>query len=307
MNALFEDALTLSVLGSGSKGNTTYIGNGRHGVLVDCGLSTKQILLRMESIGLAGAPIDAVLITHEHSDHVGSARVLSKRLHKIYGHDIPFYMTDGTHSRLQPKVMPSRITIIDPGAQFAVGSLTVEAFAIPHDTPSPVAYAVEFMGVRAGVITDLGRSTTLVEQQLREMDIAVLEFNHDLTMLLEGEYPWPLKQRIHGSHGHLSNTQGADLLAKAMSERLKHVVLSHLSDENNTPEKAWSKAMSVITAAGREDVTLHLARQDKALQPLQLFASDTPRPPTARPAPRDTVLPATLPEAPKQLQSSLFL
>jgi len=305
MNALFEDALTLSVLGSGSKGNTTYIGNGRHGVLVDCGLSTKQILLRMESIGLAGAPIDAVLITHEHSDHVGSARVLSKRLHKIYARDIPFYMTDGTHSRLQPKVTPSHITIIDPGQVFAVGSLTVEAFAIPHDTPSPVAYAVEFMGVRAGVITDLGRSTTLVEQQLREMDIAVLEFNHDLTMLMEGEYPWSLKQRIHGSHGHLSNAQSADLLAAALNERLKYLVLSHLSEENNTPEKAWTQALSVLTAAGREDVELHLARQDTALQPLSVQAKKLAHTPAVT-ASRTQALPPQVIDTPEQVQTSLF-
>jgi len=236
----------MCVLASGSAGNCTYIGDGHAGVLVDCGPSTKQILKRMEASGLGDAPIDAVLITHEHGDHVGAAGVLSRRLKKITGRHIPFFMTAGTRGNLKPQVTPERVELIEAGQTFKVGHLEVEAFRVPHDTPDPVAYRVCASGTWAGVITDLGRPTQLVAEKLRSMDMAVLEFNHDVDMLLDGPYPWPLKQRIRSSHGHLSNVQAATLLDEGLGAGLEHLVLAHLSEENNAPKRALAAAMGVL-------------------------------------------------------------
>ena len=264
MSALFHQNVVVAVLGSGSRGNCTYVGDGRSGVLIDCGLSTRQVMVRLETLGLADAPIDAVLITHEHADHVGAAAILDRALQKRSGAAVPFFMTPGTAESLHPKVVPSRIEKIASGAPFRLGSVRVEPVSIPHDTLDPVAYCVELGPTRVGVITDLGRSTRLVEQKLASLDIAVLEFNHDVQLLLDGSYPWALKQRIRGPHGHLSNDQAAELLTRGASSRLSHVVLAHLSDENNRPDHALRAADRALMQAGRREVTVHLGRQDVA-------------------------------------------
>ena len=229
MNALFHHDTVVAVLGSGSRGNCTYIGDGRRGVLVDCGLSTRQITRRMADVGLEGAPIDAVFVTHEHADHVAAAGVLDRALFKRTGARVPFYMTHGTARGLNPKVRPTRIEELRAGSTVALGPLRISAHAVPHDTREPVGFAVQTPGARVGVITDLGRSTRLVEQVLSTLDVAVLEFNHDPQMLRDGPYPWQLKQRIRSPHGHLSNEQAAGLLTRGVSERLRHVVLPQLA------------------------------------------------------------------------------
>lgn len=282
MPALFHDQLTVAVLASGSRGNCTYIGDGRTGVLVDCGISTKQVLLRMEQIGLGGAPISGVFITHEHSDHVAAARVLDARLFKETGVRTPFYMTQGTMGRLSTRVMPQRIERIIPGRALRLGSLTIEPTAVPHDGVDPVAYAVQSGNARAGVITDLGRSTRLIERKLASLDVAVLEFNHDHDMLMQGDYPWQLKQRIRGSHGHLSNAQSAELLTRAASAgRLKEVLLAHLSDENNTPTRALQSADEAVMNSKRRDIRLHVGKQREPLAPVY---ADVPLDAVQRPA-----------------------
>ena len=283
MLPLFHDALIVCVLASGSKGNCTYIGNGRHGVLIDCGISARQVLLRLDAVGLADAPIDAVLVTHEHSDHVGGARVLFNRLEKTRGRRVPFYMTAGTLRALSERRRPAEAHPIRPGHTLPVGSLTVEAFTVPHDTRDPVGYAVDAGGARAGVITDLGRSTRLVERTLASLDAAVVEFNHDTEMLLDGPYPWRLKQRIRSHHGHLSNHQAHQLLARAARPGvLKHVILGHLSEENNRPEKAWEAAEAALHTAKRRDVAVHLAHQVEPCGPLEVPVAP-PEPSTASP------------------------
>ncbi|MCO4746571.1 MAG: MBL fold metallo-hydrolase [Proteobacteria bacterium] len=306
MTALFHDRLIVAVLASGSRGNCTYIGDGRTGVLVDCGISTKQILLRMEQIGLADAPISGVFITHEHSDHVAAARVLDDRIFKRDGHRIPFHMTMGTHQRLSDRVRPQNVQRVTPGRSFRLGSLTVEPTAVPHDGVDPVAYAFESGGARAGVITDLGRSTKLVEAKLASLDVAVLEFNHDVEMLMEGSYPWQLKQRIRSSHGHLSNAQSAELLTRAASAgRLREVMLAHLSDENNRPERALLAADAAVSRARRSDIRLHVGKQREPLAPV---TADVPleavqrRPRPARVSPK--IRPTSA--APTADQMSLF-
>ena len=271
IHPLQDPSFELVVLASGSKGNCTYIGNGETGVLVDCGISTKQILQRMEAVGLGDAPLDAVLITHEHVDHVGSARILDDRIAKLRGRRIPFFMTAGTASGLNEKVVPQGVELIEAGETFSFGALDIDAIPIPHDTRDPVAYRVGFDGRWAGVITDLGKSTGLIEQKLATMSVAVLEFNHDVDLLLEGSYPWHLKQRIRSSHGHLSNAQAASMLESALSGSLRQVILAHLSEENNRPACALNAANRVLYEQGaQDDVGILVAEQGRPLAPITI-------------------------------------
>lgn len=267
MNLPLCGDLLLATLASGSRGNCTYIGDERRGVLVDCGLSAKQVLARLDTIGLGGARIDAVLVTHEHTDHVGGMGVLDRKLSARQGEPVPFFLTSGTADSVLPKLMPQRPIRVEAGATLDLGPWRLEAHRVPHDTLDPVAWAVERQGVRAGVITDLGHAPRLLSRLLHGLDLAVLEFNHDLTMLLDGPYPWPLKQRIRGRHGHLSNEDAARLLAEVTpGARLRHVVLGHLSEENNRPELAVNAALQAVAGS---PITVHVARQDGPLTPLR--------------------------------------
>ncbi|NOY25452.1 MAG: MBL fold metallo-hydrolase, partial [Oligoflexia bacterium] len=262
---LFARQVQVAVLASGSGGNCTYVGDGHAGVLVDCGISARQVLLRLDAVGLGDAPLDAVLITHEHIDHVGAARVLCDKLRKKIGHFVPFLMTRGTHSALKPGVVPAAIEHIDAGTTVQLKHLTLDPFRIPHDVVDPVAWRIQLGGHHVAVITDLGRPTTLVQAKLKSLSIAVLEFNHDFEMLMAGSYPWPLKQRIRSSHGHLSNHQAAELLGVGIGEDLRELVLAHLSEQNNAPARALSAASAVLAEQGVADrVGLHLGMPRQA-------------------------------------------
>ncbi|MEL6346701.1 MAG: MBL fold metallo-hydrolase [Myxococcota bacterium] len=275
MLSLFSRDLTVVTLGSGSKGNCTYIGDSHAGVLIDCGISTKQILARLDKAGLAGAPINGVLITHEHSDHVGAARILCNKLKKTTGQPVPFYMTRGTRSRLFSKVVPSAIEYVHAGEPFQIGHLTIDPFPVPHDTCDPVGYRVRSGGVWAGVVTDLGKPTHLVARKLRSLSVAVLEFNHDLEMLLGGPYPWPLKQRVRGSHGHLSNAQASQLLSDALPDsRLQHIVLAHLSEKNNQPQKAYTAAARTLQAHHADHIAITVGQQREPIRPISVRIDD---------------------------------
>lgn len=217
-------------------------------------------------MGLEGAPINAVLVTHEHSDHAGACRILCNRLEKLRGEPVPFYMTAGTRAALKESMVPAHYTPCVAGETFRVGHLVVDPFRVPHDVQDPVAYRVGLGERWVGVVTDLGRPTSLVSEKLRTLSIAVLEFNHDLEMLLDGPYAWPVKQRIRSSHGHLSNDQAGELLAESVGDALEHLVLAHLSEENNHPDKALKRAAQALHAAGADErVMVHIAQQDAAL------------------------------------------
>jgi phosphoribosyl 1,2-cyclic phosphodiesterase len=297
---LHHEGTVVATLASGSRGNCTYVGNERRGVLVDCGVSTRQVLLRLAAIGLGEARIDAVLLTHEHADHVGAARVLDLRLEQRQGAPVPFFASRGTTVGLDARCRPRALVEARAGQVFRVGNFTVEPYTVPHDTRDPLSYLVgTAAGTNVGVITDLGRSTHLVERQLARMDVVVLEFNHDVEMLLDGSYPWSLKQRVKGPHGHLSNEQAAEMLRAAASDRLRHVVLAHLSEENNTPDRAVEVAEGALRdllgrGVGREGVLVHVAAQDRPLDPIRVTAPApalrTRRlPPPFRPRPRSSL------------------
>lgn len=268
--SLFSRDVIVCALSSGSAGNCTYVGDGHAGVLIDCGLATRQIMSRMEAVGLADAPIDAVLLTHEHADHVGAAGVLSRALARR-GRPVPFYATAGTAEGMDVRCLPDGLELIEAGRSFRVRHLLVDPLPVPHDTRDPVAYRVTAGDVPVAVITDLGRPTALVARALRDCHVAVLEFNHDEDMLWDGPYPLYLKQRIRGNHGHLSNGQAAALLGEGLGGSLRHLVLAHLSKENNTPAKALRAAGSLLEVAGAAGrVQVQVARQDDPLPAIRV-------------------------------------
>lgn len=285
--SLFRREITVCSLSSGSAGNATWVGDRHAGVLIDCGLSTKKIMEGLQEKGLGDVPIDAVLVTHEHSDHVGSAGVLARHLAKKRG-PVPFYMTRSTFQAAHPNSRPDGLEPIVAGEPFRVRHLRIEPIPVPHDAADPVAYRIQIGDVSVGIITDLGKPTALVGQHMKQCDVLLLEFNHDEELLLEGPYPLALKQRIRGSHGHLSNRQAQQLLSMGLGSRLKHLVLSHLSDENNRADLALSAAMDTLKEAGvpinlkeahsgqnREGgVTIQVARQRVGLPPFRVEARE---------------------------------
>lgn len=275
MPPLRSHGLHLVNLASGSRGNCTWVGDGTHGVLIDCGISARQIHTRLEALGLSGAPIDAVLVTHEHSDHVAAAAILERRFLRE-GRRVPFLMTPGTHAALPDKVRPQNVHEVPPGSRIPWLGGWLESWPVPHDTISPVCWVVERQERRAGVLTDLGHAPRLVERVLASLDLAIVEFNHDEEMLLDGPYPWPLKQRVRGRHGHLSNHAAATLLQRAAAAgRLSDVLLGHLSQHNNTAELAHRAAEEAVHASGAS-VRLHLAQQDTPTPPVQATSSAAP-------------------------------
>jgi phosphoribosyl 1,2-cyclic phosphodiesterase len=266
MPGLFSRPVTVASLASGSSGNCTYVGDSHAGLLIDCGISARQVQRRWEELGGA-PPVDAILLTHEHDDHVGAAGVIGRKL------KVPFYLTRGTLRNMKPQCTPEATELVEPGQRFRVRHLELEAFTIPHDVADPVAWKVRVGDVSVAVVTDLGRPTALVARQIREVDVLVLEFNHDERLLMEGRYPWALKQRIRSNHGHLSNTQAAQLLTEGYTPRLKHLVLAHLSEENNSPALALREARRALEMLGAEHVQVHVATQGRATGPIQVTSN----------------------------------
>lgn len=226
--------LRVCTLASGSSGNATYIGTKDEGVLIDAGISARQAVKLLASIGVEIEQIQGVLVTHEHKDHVAGLEVLTRR------HDLPVYCTEKTGSHLEDvlDIAAERCRCFSAGETLTVGELKVESFSLSHDAADPVGYVINHKDTRVGVVTDTGVLTSKIRKALRHCQALVLEANHDLEMLQKGRYPYPLKQRILSAVGHLSNKDaGAGLLALA-SDETKHVVLAHLSAENNRADLA---------------------------------------------------------------------
>jgi len=222
-------------LGSGSKGNCLVAEAAGSRVLLDCGLSPRETERRLARLGLAPADLDAILVTHEHDDHVGHAYPFGAQ------HRLPVYLTAGTR-RAQEAAGKSaagvELRLIEGREPFAVGAIEVQPFTVPHDAREPVQFVLGDGARRLGVLTDLGTSTAHVEQTLSGCDALVLETNHDLDLLWSGDYPKWLKERIGGPFGHLDNSASGRLLAALDRSRLKHVIAAHLSAQNNRPELA---------------------------------------------------------------------
>ena len=284
-----------TVLASGSKGNATVVSGGRTRILVDCGLSCRELFRRMRLMGEEPETLDAILITHEHSDHVGGVAVTARKL------GIPVYFTEGTHRAWMRWISPRRqltyaqwleqirkqaaerqaeaevaaeegepdetdlveaaeatpeaaepvepakakdptwlpaVEYFQAGEPFEIGDIAISSFTIPHDAADPVGFVFQAEGVRIGFATDLGYIPPNVKAQLRNLDLLLLESNHDLEMLRDGPYPWQVKQRVLSRVGHLSNEAAADFLENGYDGNAAYIILAHLSESNNLPELA---------------------------------------------------------------------
>lgn len=245
--------LSVCVLASGSRGNATYLSDGHSTILIDAGLSGVEIQRRMAAKGLDPSSLSAILVSHEHSDHIQGVGVLSRRF------GLPVYINDGT--RKASGTALGKLSAVHPfncGQSFSIGDLTIHPFSISHDAEDPSGFTIAGSQAKVGVATDLGIATGVVRTHLEACNILVLEANHDAQMLIDGPYPWPLKQRIRGRSGHLSNDDTASLIETIRHDRLAHVILAHLSEENNTPEKARQAVHSVLNGA---QVNLQVASQ----------------------------------------------
>lgn len=231
------------LLASGSKGNCIYVQAGGSAVLVDCGLSARQTVLRLEARGLSPRLIRAIILTHEHRDHVQGVRVTAKRL------GVPVMSTGATWQAVCDQGR-TRQHAIRAGRPFLIDGLALHPFAISHDAADPVGLVISAGSSRLGVATDLGAVTHLVRHHLAGCQGLILEHNHDPQMLAQGPYQQWLKQRVRSAQGHLSNEQGAELLAELHHPQLRQVVLAHLSEVNNRPELARQAAGQALGGLG---------------------------------------------------------
>ena len=254
---LATDGLRLSVLGSGSGGNSMVVESGGRRLLVDAGFSCKEIERRLARVGVDPSGFDGLVLTHEHSDHSRGASVLARR----YGLEV--WATVGTHDALGLAEAGVETRVLTSGALQEVGDFEVEPFAIPHDAREPIGIVIESRGGRrVGLAADLGTRSRLAWGRLRDLDALVIETNHDLEMLRNGPYPWHLKQRVAGRHGHLSNRDASDGIPELLSERLRWVVLYHLSRTNNLPALA-SEAVGEQLALHGSSAGLCVTRQSE--------------------------------------------
>jgi phosphoribosyl 1,2-cyclic phosphodiesterase len=244
-------------LASGSKGNCLYVGSKTTRVLIDAGLSSSAICERLAAVGIAPDTIQAILITHEHSDHIKGLFPLVEKLR------IPVLANAETAKGIVASLgMRPRFKIFTTGESFQFGDLLVHPFSIPHDTLDPVAFTIQIDNIKLGICADLGHATSLVRKHLENCDYLYLEANHQPSMVHASARPAMLKQRILGRQGHLSNEDCAALLIAIHHAQLKHVHLAHLSSECNTAEVALQVVGGALGESNKQ-VDLSIAYQDK--------------------------------------------
>lgn len=257
--------MNLCSIASGSSGNCIYTGTEKTGILIDAGISAKRIEQGLMSIDRSMKDIQGIFVSHEHSDHIKGLGVLSRK------HQIPIYGTRGTIEAIkQCKSLGAMdeelFRVIHAEEELMVGDLKVRPFSISHDAAEPVAYRVENGEKSAAVATDLGVYDEKIVEQLQKLDVLLLEANHDIHMLQVGAYPYPLKQRILGNRGHLSNETAGKLLCEVLHDDLKAVFLGHLSKENNYEELAYETVKLEIAFGSEkyqpEDFQIEVADRD---------------------------------------------
>lgn len=264
----------ITVLASGSRGNCAVLSTSAGSILVDAGISCRETLKRMKAVGEDPRTIKAIIISHEHTDHVAGVQVLAKKL------NVPVYMTEATYEGWRKftrdeEGKPARIEQREDfqiGRNFAVADITINPFTIPHDAADPCGFTFQAEGVKIGMVTDLGYLPYSVKHHLRSCDGLLIESNHDLEMLRNGSYPWMVKQRVMSRVGHLSNSALAEFLASDYDGSAAFLVLLHLSEENNYPELARQTAYKALGNRLNlfQSSTLSIASQEKPLQPLCL-------------------------------------
>jgi phosphoribosyl 1,2-cyclic phosphodiesterase len=243
-------------LGSGSRGNALVVEAAGTRLMVDCGFAYAETIARLQRVGCTAEDIHAIVVTHEHDDHIGGVARFAARS------NIPVYMTAGTLAAVASKFGKVRVHCFDPHRAFELGGVKVDPFPVPHDAREPAQMVFDDGRHRLGVLTDVGVSTPHIRAMLSGCSALMLECNHDATLLREGPYPPSLKLRIGSRLGHMRNEDAADLLAALDRSKLRHVVAAHLSDTNNTPDLARA-ALAHVLGSGSEDVLV--ATQDEGI------------------------------------------
>jgi len=265
--------VSVSMLASGSRGNCAIVASACTKILVDAGISCRETFKRMKALDEDPRSLSAILITHEHSDHIYGLATLAKKLR------IPVFMTGATHQAWAramrdahgEKPQLEKFERFESGHRFQVGDIEVKPFTIPHDAADPVGFTFRAEGIKVGFATDLGYLPVSVRDHLRGCDVLVMESNHDLEMLRVGPYPWAVKQRVMSRVGHLSNEALADFFMNDYDNSATFVVLAHLSEQNNHPEIARREAeRALATRGGLFCNRLLLAAQSESLAPIRL-------------------------------------
>ncbi|MDA3787154.1 MAG: MBL fold metallo-hydrolase [Desulfobacula sp.] len=249
-----NNSFCICPLASGSKGNSLFVSCRNSSILIDAGLSGIEIERRLNVLNINPESLTAIIITHEHSDHVKGVGILSRRF------KLPVYITQKTYEAARNLGKIEDLCFFECGTPFEIDQILVSPFSTSHDATDPAGLTLEYNGHKIGIATDLGIVTSLVKEHLKNSHILYLESNHDPDMLINGSYPWHLKQRIKGRTGHLSNMDAGILLSEIRTEGLKHVILAHLSEENNCPQKA---VQEILKSLNGSNVVLHVARPDQ--------------------------------------------
>lgn len=258
--------MRLCSIASGSSGNCIYVGSESTHLLVDTGISKKKIEESLTELDLKGEELNGILITHEHSDHIQGLGVLSRR------YEVPIYATRGTLAGISAcktlgKMPDGLFHEISSDSPFFIGDLKVKPFAISHDANEPTGFRIEKEDKAVAVATDLGIYDDYIVENLKNLNAVVLEANHDIHMLEVGPYPYPLKKRVLGDRGHLSNESSGRLLCNILHDKMKHIVLGHLSRENNFPELAYETVKLEVTMGNTpfdgNEIPLMVAERDK--------------------------------------------
>jgi phosphoribosyl 1,2-cyclic phosphodiesterase len=266
--------MRMTILASGSRGNSAVLSSSNASILVDAGLSCRETVKRMHAVGEDPHKLKAIVISHEHNDHVSGLLVLARRLR------VPVYITEPTYhlwrrSTRGPDGRPVKLERVEHfhvGRSFLIGDITVSTFTTSHDAVDPCGFTFRADGIKFGMVTDLGYMSANVKDALRGCDGLMIESNHDLEMLRAGPYPWMVKQRIMNKKGHLSNAALAEFFARDYDGQAAFLVLGHLSEHNNHPELARKTAYQALGGKMNlfQSCFLALAQQDQALQPLCL-------------------------------------
>lgn len=261
--------MELHTLASGSSGNSLLLSGGGAHLLIDAGISCKRITESLKTLGLSPDDLSGILITHEHSDHIAGLATLLKH------YRLPLYTSPGTAAQLCRRMafIDDLICEMEPGGNYQVGPFDVSPFATSHDAAQSMGFSLEQGGHRAAVVTDLGYVSDEVLDGVLGAELVVCESNHDVDWLLSGPYPYPLRARILGDRGHLSNEAGADLARQCAEHGARTLILAHLSAENNTPARALAVAQAALEACGITvgvDVDLTVAPRSRLSGPFSL-------------------------------------
>jgi phosphoribosyl 1,2-cyclic phosphodiesterase len=245
------------VLGSGSRGNSTLVATEKTRLLIDAGFSKRETYARLDAVGESTSGFDAIVISHEHSDHIRGLESLA------LDSRAPVYLNAATREAIPRARHVKAFELFNAGESFTVGDIEITPFSIPHDAADPVAFRIDAQGIRIGVVTDLGYIPELVKRHIHACHCLIFESNHDLEMLKVGPYPWHVKQRVMSRTGHLSNLATAEFLHNDFDGTAQVIVLAHLSENNNHPEIARLSAEEALNARStcRNGLELHLASQ----------------------------------------------